>query len=259
MEIHKFILYVLLSCMIFVSCSDDDKSQAGFVRYMVTVDNYQSGTISQFTYDDNTLLKLSPPINHKAKYARAIIDFSIINGENKTKSDGNIDADNVYYIRLHRISEVLTKSPLYVAAEDQQKQDNLGYDPVVMSSIWESDGYLNFQFGAMSGIDNISHFINLVSSIPFDQINSDDIVKLEFRHNKMGDNEYNRLNSYASFDLKPFRKKENGVIKFDISWIDLLTGKTKTRRIEYKYSAKKSGTTTLMPYFSDASITDIFK
>lgn len=234
MKILKLALSILFSIVGLVSCNDDDKSLDGFMRYIVTVDNFKSDSISKFIYNDNTVFKLRTPLKYKTKYSRAIIDFSILDGNNSINVNDLHSGE--YYISLYRIYDVLTKHPVHIPAENRQKQDSIGNDRVKIFTIWESDGYLNFQFGVKSGTNNIQHLVNLVSATPLEQINTNDVVKLEFRHNRMGDNEYNRIDNYVSFDLRAFKKNQSGTIKFEISWKDLVAGETKTKLIEYRYS-----------------------
>jgi len=206
----KYIIFLLLLTLGMASCNDDGYSLGKYWVDIVTVNDKDSGQ-HDFTLDNGSQLNVAATSTHyKAKYKRAIINYTILGDieHNKDTTD--------YYIKLNRVYDVLTKDPIYINPDDEHKQDSIGNDPVKIHSIWIGGGYLNIYYGANVG-GEISHLINLVSSTPIDEVNQADVIKLEFRHNKNNDPERYAAKSYVSFDLEPFKKGANETIQFEIS------------------------------------------
>jgi hypothetical protein len=218
-----FILSAVLA-LEFISCNDDGYSLDKYWRSMATVNKTGDNTYD-FTLDNGKKLWIAAPagLNLNPKYDRAIIDYTILS-----------DAQNGYdhFIKLNRFYDVLTKDAIYIAPGDQVKQDSIGHDPIKVHSVWEGGDYLNIYFGFNAGGVN-SHMINLVSAEPDLSVN-EDIVKVEFRHNKKDDPEHYPSNGYVSFDLSPYKTGGRNKVTFELTWEDF-NGETKTYRIEYKY------------------------
>ncbi|MBD8389712.1 NigD-like protein [Dysgonomonas sp. BGC7] len=214
------------------SCSDDDGYSLGdFWESIVTVNEIGNGTYD-FTLDNGKKLWVAAPagLNLKPKYDRAIINYTIL-------SDKVEGYD--HYIRLNGFYDVLTKGAIYIASDDQVKQDSIGNNPIKVHSMWEGGGYLNVYFGYNAGGKD-SHMLNLVSAKSDLGIN-DEVVKLEFRHNIRGDYENYPVRGYVSFNLAPYKAEGKEKAVFEISWKDF-GGETKTKTIEYKF-----GTETTQP------------
>jgi hypothetical protein len=209
----------------FTSCLNDDGYSLGNQWVdIVSVQKTDDDTYF-FTKDDGKTLWVAAPadINWKPESGRAIINYTIL-------SDAKDGYD--HYIRLNQYSDILTKKIVYIAPDDRVKQDSIGYDPIKVYSIWEGGGYLNFNFGYDTGEKN-AHMVNLVSAKP-DLSVSDDVVKLEFRHNVNGDTPpMYSVKGYVCFDLKPYKIAGRDTVTFEISWKDF-GGETKTLRVEYK-------------------------
>lgn len=219
---HSLTLIIIaVSVLGFYSCSDDDNDYADWA-FIVTVNELEDGKYD-FTLDNGEKLWVGYPqnVSLKPKYDRAIIFYSLLD-EVKEGYDQTI--------KLYRYYDVLTKGPIYIAPEDQHKQDSIGYDRVKVYSMWEGGGYLNVSFGYdAAGYE--AHMINLVSSEEDLAVN-DDVVKLEFRHNQKGDPAHYPAEGYVSFDLTPYVKEGRDKVEFEISWKDF-SGETKSKTIEY--------------------------
>lgn len=211
----------------FSSCLDDDGYSLGnYWEDIVTVKKIDDNTYS-FVRDNGDKLWVAAPVglNLKPKYDRAIINYTIL-------SDAKDGYD--HYIRLNDYYDVLTKGVIYIAPDDQVKQDSIGYDPIKVYSVWEGGGYLNINFGYNTG-EKEPHMINMVSAEPDLSVDKD-VVKLEFRHNINGD-EPSRypVKGYVSFDLTPYKIAGRDKVTFEITSKDF-GGETKTFKIEYKYT-----------------------
>jgi hypothetical protein len=230
---------MLIFCFVlttgFTSCSDDGYSLDKYWRSMVTVNKVGENTYD-FTLDSGEKLWVAAPVglNLKPKYDRAIINYTILS-ENFQGYD--------YAVKLNGFTDVLTKDIAYIASDDQVKQDSIGHDPIKVYTAWAGGGYLNIYFGFNTG-ETKAHMINLVSAEENLSV-SDDVVKLQFRHNKLDDPEHYPVNGYVSFDLAPYMTSGRDKVAFDIEWTDF-SGETKTKTIEYKYGeAETAGSTTL--------------
>lgn len=229
----KHIFFLLILALGVSSCNDDGYSLDKFIVDIVTVNDEESG-LPDFTLDNGSGLSVAATsTNYKAKYKRAIINYTPL-GE----IDSNKDTLD-YYIKLNRVYDVLTKDPIYINPEDEQKQDSIGHDPVKIHSIWIGGGYMNMYYGVNVG-GVATHYINLVSAEPIDPNNLPDVVKLEFRHNKNDDPENYGAKNYVSFDLAPYRKSAGGTIKFEISVKEFGSETPKTYNLEYEYSGNGS-------------------
>lgn len=209
----------------YISCSDDDYSLDKYWVSIATVNKIGDNTYD-FTLDNGDKLWIAAPagLNLNPKYSRAIINYTILSDE----KDGYD-----HYIRLNRYSEILTKEPVYIASDDEVKLDSIGNDYIKVHSMWEGGGYLNIRFGYNVG-EKAAHMLNLLSDKEDLGLN-DDVVKLEFRHNKNGDPEYYKADGYVSFDLSPYKEAGKEEVIFEISWTDF-NGEKKTKTIEYKLS-----------------------
>ncbi|MBK5719512.1 NigD-like N-terminal domain-containing protein [Dysgonomonas sp. Marseille-P4677] len=210
------------------SCLDDDGYSLGKSwRSLVTVNKIDDKTYD-FTLDNGAKLWVAAPIglNLKPKYDRAIIDYTILSDK-----QGNYD----HYIKLNDFYDVLTKDVIYISPDDEVKQDSIGHDPIKVRSIWEGGGYLNINFEYNMG-EVSQHMVNLVSDASDLAVN-DEIVSLEFRHNKNDDPERYKAQGYVSFDLAPYKIEGRDKVKFKINVKDF-DGETKVYDIEYKYTEK---------------------
>ncbi|MFT4222762.1 NigD-like protein [Dysgonomonas sp.] len=224
---RQSILFLMISSLLalgFVSCADDGYSLDKYWRSIATINKIGDNTYD-FTLDNGEKLWIAAPVglNLNPKNKRAIINYTILS-----------DTQNGYdhYVRLNGLSEVLTKDIIYIAPDDEIKQDSIGRNPVKVYSVWEGGDYLNIFFGFnIGGVE--SHMINLVSSEP--NISKDeDIVKLEFRHNQKSDPEHYPSKSYVSFSLAPYKVAGRDEVMIELIWKDF-SGETKTYKIEYKY------------------------
>ncbi|MDU1890022.1 MAG: NigD-like protein [Dysgonomonas sp.] len=220
---------VIVLCSIFIlsftSCSDDDDySLDKYWESIVTVNKIGDNTYD-FTLDNGEKLWVAAPagLSLKPDYKRAIINYTILSDET---------GEYAHWIRLNAFYDVLTKKPIYIAEDDEAKQDSIGNDPVKIHSIWEGGGYLNIHFGYNAGGRN-AHMLNLISADP-ELSAGDEVVKLEFRHNQKNDPQDYSRRGYVSFDLEPYRIEGRDKVIFEIS-VKEFSGETKVYTIEYKY------------------------
>ncbi len=207
----------------YVSCDDDDdKSLDTYWRSIATINKIGDNTYD-FTLDDGQKLWVAAPVglNLNPKYNRAVIVYNILSDE----KDGYD-----HYIRLARYYEILTKKPIYIPENDEQKQDSIGNNYIKVHSIWEGGGFLNIRFGYNAG-GYKAHMLNLLSDKTDLGVN-DDVIKLEFRHNQNGDPENYGVNGYVSFDLSPYKIAGKEKVKLEVTWTDF-GGEKKTKTIEY--------------------------
>jgi len=214
----------------FYSCSDDDGYSLDKYWVNIATINKIGDNTYDFTLDNGKKLWVAAPIglNLNPKYDRTIINYTLLSGER----DGYD-----HYIKLNRIYEILTKKPVYIAFDNQEEQDSIGNDFIKVHSMWEGGGYLNIHFGYNIG-GGKTHMLNLLSDKEDLGIN-DDVVKLEFRHNKNGDRDDYGYNGYVSFDLSPYKMEGKDKVTFEISWTDF-KDQMKTKTIEYDLSGDNS-------------------
>lgn len=224
----RTILLLIISAVFasgFTSCSNDGYSLDKYWRSIATVNKTGDNTYD-FTLDNGEKLWVAAPVglNLNPQNKRAIINYTILS-----------DAQNGYdhYIKLNGFTEVLTKDIIYIAADNQIKQDSIGHNPIKVYSVWEGGDYLNISFGFYAGGVN-SHMINLVSADPDLSIN-DDHIKLEFRHNQKDDPEHYTSKGYVSFNLGTYKTTGRDKVTIELTWKDF-SGETKTYEIEYKYN-----------------------
>lgn len=212
------------------SCSDDNESLDNYWASIVTVNKIGENKYD-FTLDDGRKIWVASPsgLNLKPEYDRALIYYTILS-EEKEGYDLSV--------RLGRFYDVLTKEPIYIAKDNQIKQDSIGNDPIKVYSMWEGGGYLNISFGFNVGgqdTNTIKHMINLVSDNPDLSVNEES-VSLEFRHNQKGDPQNYLAEGYVSFDLTPYKVAGRDKVTFEIKWKDF-GGEVKSKKIEYKYNS----------------------
>ena len=215
--------------LVFSSCLDDDKYYSNYWESIVTVNKIGENTYD-FTLDNGKKLWIAAPsgLNLRPKYDRAIIGYTKLTGETNGY-DHNIELLGFY--------DVLTKAPIYIAKDDQVKQDSIGHNPIEIYSLWEGGGYLNINHEIRT-FDGGLHMLNLVSSEPDLSVNSD-TIKLEFRHNRKDTPEYYPAKGYVSFDLAPFKIEGRDKVVLEISW-EKYNGESRTKTVEYKYNESGS-------------------
>jgi len=232
MKLFSIAAFCLVLAIGFNSCSDDGYSLDKFWVSMVTVNKVGDNTYD-FTLDSGEKLWVAAPagLDINPKYKRAIINYTLLSDEFQGYD---------HAIKLNSFRDVLTKDVLYLAADDEVKQDSIGNDPIKMHAIWASGGYMNIYFGYNSG-GTEAHMVNLVSEVAVQPATAD-VVELEFRHNKLSDPENYPVKGYVSFDLAPYLVDGQDKVTFDIKWTDF-GGEVKTKTIEYKYGAESQSAT----------------
>lgn len=227
----KFFLLIVTSIVFTLglsSCSDDGYSLNDIYASLVTVNKDSQGRVESFTLDNGKKMWIAAnATNFKPQNERAVINYTIL---------GDKYSEEYYYaIKLNGyIEDVLTKSPLYVAADDKEKQDEMGYDRIKVAAVWAGGGYINIRFGINIGGKD-QHSLNLVAlQDSYVQV-GDEPIKLQFRHNKNKDVEnYGAPEQHVSFRLDKYVAENPDVkeLKFEISWTEY-SGEEKTQIVKY--------------------------
>lgn len=151
----KYIIRIaaaLAAFMIMASCAKDDTIRYNNITLGNFVgDKFVSDQGNEFTIVENMTGEKFDGIK------RAIMQCDVLR-----KVQGT---ENGYEVRVHYVSEVLTKSPVEtaVAAADPEK---IVEDPIKIEDAWISGGYLNmyvmFEIQAYPPKENSKHMVNLV-------------------------------------------------------------------------------------------------
>lgn len=204
------------------SCSDDDNSLDNYWVSLATAVDSDGRYYLQLDNGNKLWIASPPGPLPKLQYPRVIANYTILSDSAQGYA---------HFIRLNAISSILTKSPIYINPSNQAQEDSIGNNPINVISCWTGGGYMNFSFQYEAGGFK-SHMLNLVSNNPSLGINQD-TVKLQFRHNQMGDPQYYPVWGYVSFDLKDYSQSTKDTIIFQIQSLDF-SGKTNTYILKYE-------------------------
>lgn len=191
-----------------VSCSKDD-----VIRYNnATMGNVVDGT---FISDQGNIFNVVEQncTGRLDTMKRAFVVCDILNA--------TAGKENEYDVRLNQIASVLTKEPLIQTEVTDEKL--LANDPMIVSSLWISGGYINMYLAIPVMTENgRQHILNCVLD---DTATKDGEYTFSFRHNADGEvlKEGNENNSkmviagaYASFPLDKIIKEDSAKLK--MSW-----------------------------------------
>ena len=161
-----------------VSCMRDDTLMYGAVSMGVV----KNGQI--LTDEGMTLIVADNPCEGDLKAERRVhVIYDIL------RKDGPA----LYEIALLRIVNVLVKDSVNLTESDP---DEIGDDPVAVSSAWQGGGYINLLVGLSILKDSeVKHLINLV----LDDTAPTDTLRFTLRHNAFG--EYMGSQAVSSEDL----------------------------------------------------------
>ncbi|MFV0483707.1 MAG: hypothetical protein ACK5MG_06405 [Bacteroidales bacterium] len=233
-----FFILLAVSSVAFTACSDNDDNED--VYYSIgTVSVDDDSNINAINSDlGNVINANNTPRTDLDNGARAYVQY--INLENVAGEESNVySADFIY------IDGILTKNIVEVNPENA---DSIGNDPINLSEVWFSDGYLNVEFSFLG--DYQMHFINMVGDSALfasggttEPRGVPDTIYLELRHNAYDDFDRAVMSGLASFRLEslPFYVKTGQI--FSVSYKDL-DGIIRTKDIEYKLSSKEERMTT---------------
>lgn len=163
-----------------------------------------------------------------------------------------------YYVRLYNIAKVLTKSPVkesFILADETNRQDSIGNDPINLSEAWFGGKYLNVEFTMpVKNNSGVKHFINIVED---DVTVHNDTVYLTLRHNAYGDkpeagnrkedSAYRWVWGNASFDLTSILPEGATSVPVKLVWTAYKKDSSETEQLS------DSGLYTLLPQ-SKASV-----
>lgn len=215
-------LIFVLSFLCLSSCSDDDNSVDNYWVSLATAVDTDNGRY-YLVLDNGDKLWIASPVGSlpKLQYPRVIANYTILSDSAQGYN---------YFVGLNAISSILTKNPIYVNPANQAQEDSIGNSPIDVVSCWNSGGYMNFSFqynaGGMS-----SHMLNLVSDNPQLGLNQD-TVKLQFRHNQMGDPQNYPVWGYVSFSLDDYNQSTKDTVIFQVQSLNY-SGTTNTYILKY--------------------------
>ena len=197
-------LLSLLALPTFVACDDDDN----FVYYtdMATVEKEDGRWILQ---SDNCgeLIPANPGLlatfDADNENQRIIAAFNFIDKDNRAN----------YGVELYDLYRVVTKDVYLMPANDEEKNDSIGNDPIYVKRIMTSPKHINFCFTVLGNNSDIKHFINLVAVGDNAQPDADGTLHVELRHNNEGDHPRFRQWGWAAFPLESIPGYSEGKTK----------------------------------------------
>ncbi len=226
-KLSLLILIVSVLVVSLVSCESDGYSLGDQYVSIATVDASENGEANSFTLDGGTTLFVAASgTNYKPSNPRVLINYTIL-GDNYGGYDHAIKLN--YYMQ-----DILTKPTVYVAPDDKEGQDKLGYDKVKITTMFARAGYITIEYGINVGGQD-SHFINLARLSEDLKQNGEEPIKLEFRHNKGKDEENHGSGlMFVCFSIDDFVKANEGLkeLKFEVSWEEY-SGEKKTMELKY--------------------------
>ena len=201
----------VVACVVLSGCSRDDTIMYGAIS-MGTAD---SGTI---VTDEGMTLKVveNPCEGNISEKRRVHVIYDILRKEGPAR----------YQVRLNRILNVLTKDAIVAGSVPEEE---LGDDPIHISSAWESGSYINLLIAlAVVKDSSVKHLVNLVLDDP----SATDTLRFTLRHNAYGEYyrspqlkegaEISTVASYASFPANKLVPpgKDRMPVKISWTWYD---------------------------------------
>ncbi|WP_176554874.1 NigD-like C-terminal domain-containing protein [Butyricimonas sp. Marseille-P3923] len=250
----KIALMLSLFIAVFAACDDDDEyyyvgGGSSWISYG-NLEKIDNGTRSKYAIrrDDGSRLIVTEGYGINSSDAeeglRVFANYSILGSERDgTGLEGRMN----YYIRLYRITDVLTKDPVklsFIKENEEVRQDSIGNDPINVSEAWFGGKYLNVEFRipVKSG-SSTKHFINLVED---DVVAHNDTVYVTLRHNAYGEapKDGDRANhvwsrGMVSFDLTSIVPEGKQSVPVKLLWTEYKNGSIET------VTREDSGTYTL--------------
>lgn len=202
---YLFGLMCLLTLPIFIACDDDDD----FTYYtdMATVTEQdgqwilQTDNCGELIPDNSSILKVHEANNEGQRVIAAFNYF-----EKQDRSNRSIELYDIY--------KILTKDVYQMPANNEEKEDSIGNDPIKIKKILMSDEHINIYFVYNGdGYSGIKHFINLITVGDNPQPDANGVLQMEFRHNNEGDHPRNLQPGWVAFPLKSIPGYENGTTK----------------------------------------------
>ncbi len=209
MKIRNLIigLLSLLALPTFVACDDDDDGY-NFTYYtdMATVE-YKDGSLILQSDNYGELIPINAGVlasyDADKENQRVIAAFNFTDKNNRAN----------YSVKLYDIYRVLTKDVYQMPADDEEKNDSIGNDPIVVKRIMTSPKHINFYFTVYGNNSDIKHFINLITVGDNAEPDSDGTLHVEFRHNNEGDHPRITQWGWAAFPLESIPGYSEGKTK----------------------------------------------
>lgn len=196
-------LLSLLALPTFVACDDDN-----FTYYtdMATVEN-EDGRLLLQSDNCGELIPVNPGL--LASFDADKDNQRIIAAFNFTDKDNRAN----YGVELYDIYRVLTKDVYRMPANDEEKNDSIGNDPIAIKRIMTSPKHINFYFTVYGNRSDIKHFINLITVGDNAEPDADGTLHVEFRHNNEGDHPRFVQWGWAAFPLESIPGYSEGKTK----------------------------------------------
>ncbi|MDL2319963.1 hypothetical protein LJC45_02385 [Alistipes sp. OttesenSCG-928-B03] len=158
----KFFLWALVALVSvgFVACDNDDDDYPRYYSY-VTVEKHENRELT-FRKDGGGRLYVDETyadVGRLVEGDRLIVYYDtddLVKAESATESAS-------YEIDLYGGRMVLTKNPVLESKMDDEKEQEIGDDPIFVRGAWYGGEYLNIRFATYYMPYGKSHFINLVA------------------------------------------------------------------------------------------------
>lgn len=196
-HILLFFFGILMFPVLLPSCAEHEEPENTLYTMAILQKNEHKNYFLKLDDDKNLLLTDSIVVNYyQVKEGDRILASFTLREEKPEGYD--------YLVKIFDLYKVTTK-PVIPLTPDIE--DSIGNDKVEITNYWTSGKYLNIEFQVL-GTPRKLHFINLV-----ERENAVDkgFAKLEFRHNREGDNGDNPLCGLVSFDLGKYQPSESNL------------------------------------------------
>ena len=229
-----------VASLAFTACNDNDGySLSNAAVGLATVEKISSESSAYFLVLDSGT-KLWPAATNFPYYRpdngqRLMVNFTLL-------SDGNSEYD--HDIKVNDLAKVLTKPMVELTAENA---DSIGSSPVVIQDIWVGADYINVIFDFKA--NNKRHMVNIVESADFGS--TDELTKLQFRHNSYGDSEKYWNRGLASFNISQLKAEGKTAVNIELSAVDY-KGEVKTYKLTYDWSGNAPRSTKTFPTNTNA-------
>ncbi len=252
----RFILPLLVSMLVFVSCNDifNDDDTYNDDDVWIT-----SGTV--YLIDDSFYIVTDDGVKFGQKYntvdasefedgMRLLFYYEL---ENEATDSDLLD----YYIELKSYDEILTK-PIFNFTEETTEEviDSIGDSPIHIVDTWFTDDYLNVQFEYYGY--NLMHYVNLVYDSENPTSDNGEIL-LELKHNDNGDVWSYVQWGIASFDISQLKIEGQSTVDIYVRSWGYYNQYEYNKVLTYDYSSNEitSESITNSRKFNDVSISEI--
>lgn len=206
----KFNLYLLLFVLALIpalqSCDldDDGYSLDNYTIAMATVKTGAGNSVYFVLDNGETLWPAASLVPYKEldNGTRIVGNFTLLS---------NTQNGYDHFVRLNDYSTVLTKDIINLT---EANKDSIGDDPVRITDLWMSGGYVNVEFD-MNLPSTQKHRVNLVRNTTKEYPN-DGYIHLEYRYNDMDD-----VTNYVGHSIVSFRLALEAMNTFPLNGVKI--------------------------------------